>query len=297
MLTSKSIGDKIATARKKMNLSQAQLAQQVSISPQAVGKWERGESLPDITTLNRLAEILGVDLNYFSDRSQFSNQESARVEADDRQTRLELNQKNHRGWDMSESNWEKVDFSGLKNLQKNFSYSNVKSCRFIQSDLARLLFKNTNFDGCDFSESDVSKSTFQKSNLANNSFKNCLLNDVQFTGTYVYGCDMTGADFSDLQFVNGGFEKNTVAKAQWKRTFFEGTKIANIVFEGKLEDCHFEKCSFSKVTFQHATLINTFFKYNVLKGVKFVDCQADRLTYELLKSGKADITGLTLLED
>ena len=66
MLNSKSIGNKIAIARKKINLSQAELAQQVSISSQAVGKWERGESMPDITTLNRLAEILGVDLNYFS---------------------------------------------------------------------------------------------------------------------------------------------------------------------------------------------------------------------------------------
>ena len=67
MLNSKSIGNKIAEARKNSNLSQAELAQQVSISPQAVGKWERGESMPDITTLHRLAEIFGVDLNYFSE--------------------------------------------------------------------------------------------------------------------------------------------------------------------------------------------------------------------------------------
>ena len=73
MLNSKSLGNKIATARKKINLSQADLAQQVSISSQAVGKWERGESMPDITTLNRLADIFGVDLNYFSDSAQKDN--------------------------------------------------------------------------------------------------------------------------------------------------------------------------------------------------------------------------------
>jgi len=56
------IGDKIAEARKKISISQAQLAERLFISPQAVGKWERGESMPDITTFNRLAEILGVDL-------------------------------------------------------------------------------------------------------------------------------------------------------------------------------------------------------------------------------------------
>ncbi|MBK7245158.1 MAG: helix-turn-helix transcriptional regulator [Saprospiraceae bacterium] len=68
MFHSKSIGNKMTEARKKANLSQAELTQQISISSQAVGKWERGESLPDITTLNRVAEILGVDLNYFSER-------------------------------------------------------------------------------------------------------------------------------------------------------------------------------------------------------------------------------------
>ena len=61
----KKIGNKITEARKKINISQAQLAQRLFISSQAVGKWERGESMPDIITLNRLAEILGVDLNYF----------------------------------------------------------------------------------------------------------------------------------------------------------------------------------------------------------------------------------------
>lgn len=56
---------KLPKQEKKINLSQTELAQQVSISPQAIGKWERGESMPDITTLNRLAEIFGVDLNFF----------------------------------------------------------------------------------------------------------------------------------------------------------------------------------------------------------------------------------------
>ena len=55
MLQSKSIGNKIADARKRMNLSQAELAEQICISSQAVGKWERGGSMPDIITLNRQA--------------------------------------------------------------------------------------------------------------------------------------------------------------------------------------------------------------------------------------------------
>jgi transcriptional regulator with XRE-family HTH domain len=77
MLETKKIGNKIAEARKRINISQAELAQRLFISAQAVGKWERGESMPDITTFNRLAEILGVDLNYFSDNVSSSVTEMA----------------------------------------------------------------------------------------------------------------------------------------------------------------------------------------------------------------------------
>jgi len=44
MMETTMIGNKIAKARKEINMSQAQLAQHLFISPQAVGKWERGNS-------------------------------------------------------------------------------------------------------------------------------------------------------------------------------------------------------------------------------------------------------------
>ena len=128
MLHSNSIGNKIARARKNINLSQAELAQKVSISPQAVGKWERGASLPDIVTLNRLAAIFGVDLNYFSDGFQTgdvattSNEPSADLvdaTAPKQRKRFDWN------WDMSQGNWVDADFSGLKNLKEKFSSSNI----------------------------------------------------------------------------------------------------------------------------------------------------------------------------
>ena len=67
MITAKSIGIKLTSARKSKNFSQSTLAQELAVSPQAVGKWERGESLPDIILLSRIAALLSVDLNYFSE--------------------------------------------------------------------------------------------------------------------------------------------------------------------------------------------------------------------------------------
>ena len=157
------IGNKIAEARKKINISQAQLAERLFISSQAVGKWERGESMPDIITINHLAEILGVDLNYFSESILSAATEMAPVESLVKQS-AELpsgKQKKKLSWDMSRGNWVDADFSGLKNLYEKFSSSNMLRCLFIGSDLSGLLLKSNNVNSCDFSSSDISSSQIQ----------------------------------------------------------------------------------------------------------------------------------------
>jgi transcriptional regulator with XRE-family HTH domain len=127
MLSTKLIGNKIALARKKADISQAQLADQLFISPQAIGKWERGESMPDITTFNRLAEILGVDLNYFSEGFQSTHSEKITSEPDVEHSLAERTEKGNKShsWDMSRGNWMDADFSGLKNLQQTLASSVV----------------------------------------------------------------------------------------------------------------------------------------------------------------------------
>lgn len=338
MLNTKMIGNRIAGARKKMNMSQALLAQRLFISPQAVGKWERGESMPDITTFNRLAEILNVDLNHFSDsfRSEFTEEtipEPLVKQSDELPSSGKQEKKP--AWDMSYGNWVDADFSGLKNLNEKFSSSNMQRCKFIGSDLSGLLLKSNNLDGCDFSGSDISSSHIQtssldnnlfkesslkqakflrshvrnsdfsgsdmsgshiqSSHLGNNLFKGSSLKSAEFLKSHLKSCDFSGADFSGVNFKSSAFQQNTVANAVWNRSSFIDTQINDIVFDGILEDCYFENCVFNWVKFQNATLTNTFFKNNRFKRMKFIDCEADRITYEFLRSGKADLTGITLL--
>lgn len=295
-METKLIGNKIAEARKKATISQAQLAERLFISPQAVGKWERGESLPDIITLNRLAEILGVDLNYFSENVQPVRNEVASTDSAVKQTtKFDVNREKKLSWDMSRGNWVDADFSGLRNLQEKFSSSNMQRCKFIGSNLSGLLLKSNNVDTCDFSSSDFSGSRIQNTNLANNHFKDCLLKETEFSGSYIGGCDFTGADFTGVVIKSGGIEKSTIAEVVWNHTSFIDSYISDIVFEGTLDDCYFENCSFKRVTFQNSMLMNTFLKNKSLKGIRFINCQADRMTYEFLKNGKADLTGITLL--
>lgn len=298
MLNSKSIGNKIATARKKANLSQAELAQQVSISSQAVGKWERGESMPDIMTLNRLAEILGVDLNYFSESFQSANTEVTNIESLTKQSTESTPgvQKKKRNWDMSKLNLVDSDFSGLKNLHEKFSSSNMQRCLFIGSNMSGLLLNSNNVDSCDFTDSDISNSQIQSSNLGNNIFKNCSLKETEFSKSNISACDFSDADFTKTTFKSSNFMKNTITNAKWNSTTFIEMQIQDIVFEGTLDGCFFENCSFYGVKFQNAIILNTFFKYNrKLNRVQFIDCKVDNLTYAFLKNGKADLTGITLL--
>ena len=51
------IAKNIAKLRVDSNMTQNELAQKLNYSDKAVSKWERGESLPDISVLVQIAEI------------------------------------------------------------------------------------------------------------------------------------------------------------------------------------------------------------------------------------------------
>ncbi|MEG1495423.1 MAG: helix-turn-helix domain-containing protein [Bacilli bacterium] len=55
-------GQLIKELRKINNLSQSELALKLSVTPQAVSKWENGRGFPDIEMLNKLSEIFQVDI-------------------------------------------------------------------------------------------------------------------------------------------------------------------------------------------------------------------------------------------
>ena len=64
-----SIGKKIKQLRFKMGLTQEALAEKLSVSPQAVSKWETGYTLPDINLLPSISEVMGVTIDELFDLS------------------------------------------------------------------------------------------------------------------------------------------------------------------------------------------------------------------------------------
>ena len=58
------VGEQITVLRKSKGLTQSELGERIGVSFQAVSKWERGETLPDITLLPDLAKILETTIDF-----------------------------------------------------------------------------------------------------------------------------------------------------------------------------------------------------------------------------------------
>ena len=296
MPNSNFIGQKIASARKQANLSQAELAEQVSISPQAVGKWERGESMPDITTLNRLADIFGVDLNYFSDKPANPEKVNESIESKEEEQEgifFKVTSNIGLNWNLSGDSYVEADFSGIRNIKDKLNGSSFKKCKLVGADLSGISFKGNSVKECDFLKANLRNSRFVGSEIRDNSFMNASLIDAAVEASEIRNCDFTNANLSGIAMSTSEFRSNKMENTNWKHASFKDTQFTEMIFTGFLDQCSFVKCAFSKVTFEKTTFTNCFFKYSDLKRVIFNDCLADRLTYEFLKNCKADMTGIT----
>ncbi|XID92255.1 helix-turn-helix domain-containing protein [Paenibacillaceae bacterium WGS1546] len=58
------LGQRIQTERKKLSLTQEQLAERVGVSDAYIGQIERGERSPTLETLVKIASRLGVTIDY-----------------------------------------------------------------------------------------------------------------------------------------------------------------------------------------------------------------------------------------
>lgn len=61
-----SIGERIIELRKKIDMSQGDLAKAMNVSRQAVSKWENDLNSPDTIKLIQLADVLDTDVEYLA---------------------------------------------------------------------------------------------------------------------------------------------------------------------------------------------------------------------------------------
>ncbi len=301
MLSTKMIGNRIIEARKKKSISQAQLAQQLFISSQAVGKWERGESMPDILTLNRLAEILGVDLNYFSDGSRPSVDQTTSQASDGNGASSERELLNN----FSGSNLPGSDFAGVVAHKRKFNGSALQGTDFSGADLTGSSFIGSDVSGADFNGTNLTDCSLKASDLKEGYFHRTVLVRTVFSAS-----DLTGAKFIEANLIDVRVSATDLTKVIFEDCSFTGVEfkssdLSGINFDGQtFTNVRFDKVALKGTTFRNATLKNVSFlpslaltnKYfRAIKTINFEGARMDKLTYAVLKSYEADLTKVTLI--
>ena len=76
------LGEKITILRKQRGLSQEDLAAMMSISRQAVSRWEQDESMPDIDNMVLLSNIFKVSTDYLLKGENITFHETTNIDFD-----------------------------------------------------------------------------------------------------------------------------------------------------------------------------------------------------------------------
>ncbi len=81
--------EKLKAIRMKCKKTQKDLAEYLNISPQSVSKWEKGEALPSLEYLPKIAKFYNCDINSFFEEQNKANIESLLKELKELEERLE----------------------------------------------------------------------------------------------------------------------------------------------------------------------------------------------------------------
>jgi len=84
--TGRIIAKNIAELRKSHGMTQAGLAEQLGYSDKSVSKWERGEGLPDLLCMKRIADLFEVTVDWFFEAEHADPENAAEGEAADEST-------------------------------------------------------------------------------------------------------------------------------------------------------------------------------------------------------------------
>lgn len=90
MFKPETLAKNIKTCRKKLELTQTELANKLFVSSQAISKWESGQSIPDLGNLCLLAEIFGASIDNLTGYNSKVSEGSAFIGVDGGATKTEF---------------------------------------------------------------------------------------------------------------------------------------------------------------------------------------------------------------
>lgn len=312
-MDTKTIGDKIAKARKKMNISQAQLAQRVFVSPQAVGKWERGESLPDIITLSHLTEILGVDLNYFSENAQSPDNGTTPVTINNDDIEPSAKEgANHSGTQerllvtkFTGSHLSKSDFAGVTSPGTKFNGCDLRGSNFAGADLTGSSFMASDIREANFDGANLTECTLYATDLTDASFSKTILIRTEFSKLGLTGTKFTDVKLIDVKLTTTDLRKTIFTNCVFDGVDFNYSDLRGLCLDGQtFIGVKFHNAALNEATFNGATLRNVSFRstyaltnryYRAIKTIRFDGAMIDKLSYAALKGIGADLSKVAVI--
>ena len=112
------IKDRIVSLRNEKNITQSQLAEELNISPSAIGMYEQGRRKPSYELLEEICDYFNVDMDYLMGRSDIKNRYQAGLKYD---------------WENKKEEKENNIFSQLTNeeLAKLEKFKNMSTVMFM----------------------------------------------------------------------------------------------------------------------------------------------------------------------
>jgi uncharacterized protein YjbI with pentapeptide repeats len=281
------------------------LAQRVAISAQAVGKWERGESMPDIATFSRLAVILGVDMNYFAyikvePTETIKDYEVSKEEIGTFKNNATVRQYlRFDAMDLSNN-----DFAGVTMLKSRFKVCTLTNANFQGADLSGSIFEVLEAQNANFDKANLTDCIFSIAEFQGASFDKSILKRTTFTLSGK-GATFSNAKFDDVTFDTVDLEGTNFQNCKFFGTTFRlcgmvGMNLTNNSFI----DVVFEKCSLENLSFEGSTLNNVTFisrwsitnkYYKKLTTIKFKGAIMDKVTYAMFQNKRIfDLTGVII---
>jgi len=290
--------------------------------------------MPDIITLNRLSEILNVDLNYFSESIQAVDNEKAfkitggigEIEQPKQENANHFSMQerelltNFNGSNLSESDFagvtaHKGKFEGSALQGSDFSGANLTGCLYNGSDVHGSNFTGANLTGSSFKASDVREVNLDGANLTDCKFYALDLADASLKKTILVNTEfntvgLAGAKFIDVKLTNVKLIVSDLRKTFFERCIFHGVDFNRSDMRGLCLDgqsfngVKFDGAALNEVSFKGATLNNVSFRspyaltnkyYRALKTICFDGAKMDKLTYAVLKGMDVDLSKVTLI--
>ncbi|MCQ6562857.1 helix-turn-helix domain-containing protein [Paenibacillus mendelii] len=237
--------DRIKTLRSERNMTQQELGDLLSVTGQAVSKWENGLATPDISLLPKIAILFNctIDSLFFGGADTESLDRKTMIRVDFADAKIESS--NLRGIVIrdvvmdgaeifdSRLNGVQIHHGGMTNLSLRHLDLDGLSLGFSQINGAFIHDLGGHTKPIRFAENDFKRSTIDRCDLANVEIKNCNLSGVRITGSTLRDSWLLQPEnYDPIHIENVDFHDSVITRSNLSGVCIEDCLISGLIING-----------------------------------------------------------------